>query len=647
MEITLKKMKLENFKGIKDLSLNFSKDTTIQGKNGIGKSTLFDAFLWCLFDKNANNEKDFSIKTLDEKGNIIPKLNHSVELVLSIDNEEKIIKKTLTEKYTKKRGQALTVFSGNTISYYVNDVPQKKKEYDLVINSLISESVFKLITNPFYFNNLHWETRRKELEKLISIDEIKNSLLSSKKYSLLSDIAKKQSIDEYNKLLKSKISKMKKDLDAFAIRIDEKSKEINLEVDLKHDYNKDIRKVKNEIAKIDNSLKNVEILENAKAKEIKQHYALITSKEQDAIKLYNLDKEKANKEIHEIKLQINNFEYEISDIKNKLIGLEKSKINYLQERKNKEIEIKELRTNYIEVYNKKPKLDNIETSCPTCGHEFDEFKINEIKTKFTETFNSEKATELKKITDKGKRLSDELNEIVSRIISADKDIASFEKLLRDKKDILKKLNARNIQEVDVPKSDKVLMLEKEIEELKAISFDEVTNSNSDLINKKDELQKTLLEIINNSNTQTIQIAIQNRIKELEEEEVKFAQQIADVEMMQIKAEEYLFELADTIEKSINDKFIGTSVKFKLFHKQINEGLKMTCDTYINGVPFKDANNSSKINAGIEIINVLTKHHEVKAPIWIDNAESITNIIDTDSQIIKLYVSKDASKLTVI
>jgi hypothetical protein len=49
------------------------------------------------------------------------------------------------------------------------------------------------------------------------------------------------------------------------------------------------------------------------------------------------------------------------------------------------------------------------------------------------------------------------------------------------------------------------------------------------------------------------------------------------------------------------------------------------------------NQAARLNAGLDIINTLCKHYDVYAPIVVDNSESNLNILDTDSQQIRLEV----------
>jgi hypothetical protein len=85
----------------------------------------------------------------------------------------------------------------------------------------------------------------------------------------------------------------------------------------------------------------------------------------------------------------------------------------------------------------------------------------------------------------------------------------------------------------------------------------------------------------------------------------------------------------------------------MFNILVNGGVEECCEAMVNGVPFgTNLNSGAKMNAGVDIINALCSYYQVKAPIFIDNRESVTKLISTDSQIISLVVSEEDKTLRI-
>ena len=256
MEIKILNLKLRNFKGVKELEINFDcKNTNIYGANATGKTTVFDAFKWLFFDKDSNDRKDFNIKTLDSNNNPIHFLEHEVEATLIIDGIDTTFKKVLQEKWVKKRGQTEQEFSGHETNYWIDEVPVKKKDYEEKINSLIPESLFKLITDPSYFNNqLKWTERRELLINIsganISDDEI---LDSKEEFKILKNNLDGRSIDDYKKVVQAKIKDLNKQKETIPVRIDELTNTLITEHEI------DYEKIEKEKAEYNQQLQAIEL----------------------------------------------------------------------------------------------------------------------------------------------------------------------------------------------------------------------------------------------------------------------------------------------------------------------------------------------------------------------------------------------------
>ncbi len=624
--IILKKLQLENFKGIKNLEINFNQTTNISGENGTGKTTIVDAFLWLLFDKDSTNRKDFQIKTLDENNNVIHGLNHSVTAQIEIDGKVKTIQKIYSENWTKKRGEAEKLLTGHSTNYIVDDVPLKKSEFLNFVNDLVQEDIFRIITNPFHFSNvMKWEERRNILTELVEDVEVK---ISGYLANLLQDKTDKE--------LKESLSFQKK-------KLNEKLEEIPSRID----------EVNNSIVTIDKSklnskdellkeLENIDKFFLGFADSRTKEKEIITKKRRELFQIKTDAEREKNNLIENLQSKKNKYKIQKQDAGFELERIIVNKETFGDSIKEIENQIKELKEEFEEISETQFVFDEAKTICPTCKQSLRVEVVEETKRGLKENFNLDKSTQLTKINEKGislnntlGKLKENLKEEIAKAETTEKSIEeATQMLLIIEKDIEK----ANSKKVELPES--YSLLEKEIEELES----KLNNSESDQIqtlrNRKDEISDSLQEIrdtekdIENNKKHVL------RIGELEADQTNISNQIADLEKGLFELESYTKAKAEELEKTINSKF--NFVKFKLFKQQINGGITEICEPLINGVPFADANNAAKYNAGIDIINTLSSHFQVKAPIFIDNREGINDLIDTELQIINLFVTKDKS-----
>ena len=133
-------------------------------------------------------------------------------------------------------------------------------------------------------------------------------------------------------------------------------------------------------------------------------------------------------------------------------------------------------------------------------------------------------------------------------------------------------------------------------------------------------------------------SIDERIADLEAKEKDLAKAYEDQQRIIYLCEEYTKTYVDMVSDKINQVF--SLAKFKLFERQINGGIAEACEVTIDGVPYGDLNSAAKINAGLDVINSLSEKLDLKVPVFIDNAESVNKLIETDTQLVRLAVSKD-------
>ena len=136
---------------------------------------------------------------------------------------------------------------------------------------------------------------------------------------------------------------------------------------------------------------------------------------------------------------------------------------------------------------------------------------------------------------------------------------------------------------------------------------------------------------------------EKEIASLEEKRIANNQKLADLEKWEFTALQFQKDKDAELLKRINGMF--RYVSFSFVNEQLNGGEKLTCVCTVNGTPFLDVNNAGQINAGIDIINAICTAKGVSAPIFVDNAESVNQIIPSLSQIIRLVVTTD-KELTI-
>lgn len=665
--VQLKRLSLLNFKGIRNLSIDFDNNTNIFGDNGTGKTTIFDSILWLLFGKDSTDRKDFELKTLDSENNVIPKIDHEVEGDFLVNSEAVTLKRVFREKWVKTKGSLEAEFSGNETLYYWNDVPMSQKQYNEKVGEIIDEKVFKLITSPTAFNSLKWQDRRDVLVKIAGEVSDADLAAGNEEYIALVAQLTNKSLDEYKKQIAATIKKAKDDIKMIPTRIDEverskpeavNAEEINAEIKAKESH---IENIENQLLDKSKAFDEVINQRNANQDEI---FKLARKVNTIVFEIAERAKNEANSgdsKVDQIQKQINDKKTnELQPAEQKIIRLKSEKVTLENNISNYEKSIKEKRELW-EVENAKNFIFSEDNAvCPCCERALDASTIENQKAELQTKFNANKKSILDGINADGKAISEKKNNAVAELSEVNLRIESGESFISSVKESITVLESdyesvKNNSETKVSVEDLIEKYTAENTELPDLKSQIATleskvfelpdaNANNDLRTQKQTINSEI-QVLRDSLKANDQIkAADVRIAELQKEESMLAQSIADVEKTQFVIENFIKLKIDTVEDRINEKF--SFVKFRLFKTQINGGVEECCDALINGVPFSDANTASKINAGIDIINSLCEFYNVSAPIIIDNRESIVKLIESPSQIINLFVSPEDKKLRI-
>lgn len=654
-QIKLLSMHIQNFKGCKDRTIEFGQTTRIIGDNGVGKSTVFDAYLWLLFDKNSKGVTNFAVRPLTESGETINNIEISVEATISVDNDEYKLRKTQKQKWVKKRGTDTREFQGNVNEFDINGYPKSQKEFKEFISGIVNEEVFPLISNPAAFTSLPWKEQRDILMQFVGdVSDVGIAETFGEKYLKLIPELKIANTDDILKKYTKAKNTLNKDMVEIPARIDEASKQLviadvgALEVE-KAAKEVALQKVEDELSGGNGKLEEI----NSKRQEImnlKFRISEIQNEENQNL----FDKSKALRDdlvtkedtLRSIKREIADTNSEIHSVHSKYEWSVKE-VKRLQE----EWKAEKAKT-FPEMVPMEPIPDSASV-CPTCGQnlpedviqknienyekkkqayedkyandliQFKERKKNKISE--IETAGTEAASDRDKCKSREEELRKSMVELDSKLAEAQKAYDSVqEELNRYPKiaDISEK--AEYLATVE-----KILVLEKEIE-----SMSSDTSGRTELEAKKavlkDEIAEIAGKILAADNTKA-----KERIAELEKERKEVGQKIAEQEQMIDLVEDFIRTKMNMISEKINGMF--SIVSFKLFDNQINGGLKETCTCTVNGVGHSDVNDGHEIIAGLDIINTFSEKFGVRCPIFIDRAGELNEIYipEMDNQLILL------------
>lgn len=644
MRFEIESLKMKNFKGLREQDVYFTNNTMISGPNASGKTTVVDAFSWLLFDKDSKGRANFEIKTLED-GEPIHGLDHLVEGTFAVDGVKMNLRKIYKEVWTKRRGESQETFTGHTTERFINDVPVKESEFKAKVGELIDEKEFKMLTDPLYFSQqLNWKDRRKALFGMaggIAKEEVIEANPELK--ALEADLEEKDT-DQLKAALAYQRKELNKKRENIPVKIETLNSTIK-EVDPEAvEFN--IRGLKSSIAKLEEQM-----MDASKASEEKLE-------KQD--KLYEL-KSRLKEIEHEVKSEIRDpdedLKAEISELKSKLREIESeasAKKRDVESLKKvvelEESQVEKLRADYKAEVGREVDLDSIKTECPTCNRPFEEGDIESEKEKMLENFHASQVERLESINEEGKAIKVELDRHKEELKEAEGELFGIVIEQSDLKTDMEFLEAK-LGKTKAPSLESLLAdheeyqaKKAEIERLQEEISDSSSNSQIDeLKKKKTEKEEELKMAEKELHQDEINKDTKAKIEELMDEEKELSQSISVVEQKQYLLDQFISTKAKLIEANVNDKF--DYVSFRLFKPQVNGALDETCDVLVDGVPFESANTAGQVNAGLDIINALCEHHDVYAPIFIDNRESVTDIIGVNSQVVNLVVSND-KELTV-
>lgn len=675
--IKLKNIRIQNFKGCKERMVEFGDNTRISGANATGKTTMFDAFTWLLFNKDSLGASQFDIRPKDSEGKMIDNVEISVEAVIAVGEEEYSLKKVQKQKWVKKRGTDTTEFQGNVNEFEINGYPKSEKEFKEFIGSVIDEKVFNLVTNPSAFNALPWKEQREMLMKFVgSFTDVQIAEEYKEKFTKLIPELRIASTDDILKKYAKAKNTLNKDMVEIPARIDEVSKQLVI-VDVGA---LEVEKAAKEVAlqKVEDELSGGV----GKLEEINNLRQQVIDLKMKSSEIQNRANEELSQKRSEVREKCNAAENEYRNISKEIHDMKHEKDSFIRQKDAAEHEKNRLLSEWkaekskifpdfvqLGAFVEPEPIKDSDLVCPTCGQELpEEVKQKRItdhnercerakadykarcetnKSKYEKNkveFDKQKEENLKRITENGQKAADAYREFQRKADDIQKDINALNVDLEVAKDSYMELKAEldklpSVADVSSDSDYKevqesIISLEEKVQELSRES-----TGRTELEARKrviqDEISEIELKIKSADNSK-----IEERIAELEAEKSEVGQKIAEQEQMIALTEDFIRTKMNRISSVINEKF--RIVSFKLFDNQINGGLKECCECTVNGIPFSSLNNGHRIIAGLDIIRSLSELNVVSCPVFIDNSEAVNenNFPEMQSQMIHLTVTDD-------
>lgn len=670
MKMILKSLHIENFKGIKSLDVNFSEKTKIKGQNAAGKTTIFDAFTWLLFNKNSAGEEKFNVRPLDKDGNRVDNVEIKVVAVLDVDGKEVELSKVQKQNWVKKRGTDTVTLQGNVNSFEIDGYPKSESDFKAYVSGLAqSEDMFKMLTNPQYFSSLKWKEQRDILMKLIAdFSDVELAKTDAKYAPLLDELEKAPSTDDIRSKFSKALTEWKKKRAEIPVRIDEAEKsKVDIDVAERELARADLTR---KIAEIDGKIANSgSAIGDLRSREMQLQFDMSGITQTMSGEL-SAKRRKLDDDIFDADEKIDDLHQKIQSAENQIMDNEKAISDADAERKNLGVKYN---AEKAKAFNEAPYqfdeskwvFDDSTTVCSLCGQKLPDDKIEQIKADFETRkakakadaeeklktdrfkFDTDKKVELNRLITLGTEKKNLITELTEKNAELQQSIESLKKqeqeTLAQKEELSKQLSQLP-EEADYSQNEEYAKLKAEhdevlakIEKLESEGADSVVD---ELKAEKSDLQARLDEVNAIVAKASMNVEIDERIAELQAEQKEIGQKVADQEQMLYLLEEFIRFKLDKISDSINSHF--KTVNFKLFEMQLNGGMKDCCECTVNGVDYSDLNSGHRIVAGLDIIRSLSEMYGVSCPIFVDNAESLNefNVPDMDAQLILLTVSED-------
>ena len=635
MKIELKSLDLVHFKCFPKLHLDFHEGVnSLFGANAAGKTSVYDALTWLLFNKDSAGNARPDIKPHHAPAGAMPE----VTAILEVDGEPIKLRKVLREKWEKPRGSSIERYAGDTRDYYIDDVPLTENAYKRRIAELIDERQIKLLTDVWAVTKgMHWKDRRTLLAEICGLPEDKQLLATAPQFAELTEKVGRRTVDEYKSVLMKQRKDMNANLNTLPVRVDECSRMVteleSLDFAAAHSESDRLQaerervqgelvkltnntlaaQARNELGALQNQLRELETENNA-------HLASqrVPVEDETPVLTAALDRAKCE-----------------ADRLTRTVAQERDLVL------NGETRLDDYRARWRAI-----DAETCGTTCPVCHQPLPQDMLETSQDAFAAHQKQRKDALL------------EDSKMVKQGIAAAKDrLLTAETALKTAQDEVQKAQiafdsytppviteAENLPDYN-RRGNAIRTLITDVEKrLYRLSGDTAAEK-SRLEAEHAELTRRKLESDAVLAKEQTLADTKKRIAELQAEQRTAASEVEQMDRLIAMCEEFTRYRVQAITESVNSKFRLT--RWRLFTEQVNGGLADCCEPMDrNGSTFEGTNNAMQINIGMDIIDTLSAHFGRRVPLFVDNAESVTHLQPIGSQVVRLVVSEQDKELRI-
>ena len=629
MKIEIKSMTLQNFKKVRSQHIDFSHNMVISGANKVGKTTIYDAYLWAIF--GVTSKKNATVQPLDVNNEVIHHLETSVTVVLNYNDEREIkVQRILSENW-KGKGTIEEKLQSTTQERLINDVPLSQKDFNTKLEELCPLNKWLVLSIINIFMSYKVDDRRKMLMSLageLNEEELMKSyplvykgIIEDKKQLndlLLQQNTTKKKADEELKLIPAKVQAQE------ALRIDVNFEELKAQK----------TKLDTDIAAIDAALEGV----SEKDPEMEEYLKKLQA--------YNEKVSKAQKAWQDTKIKaIDNLTKLISSASTALLEAKNLYTTNSKAYNNNKTSLAEVSIkfdNKIKEWNNanEKEFDYKQTDvCPVCGRPYtDDMKATEYEHAVAE-YNENKSNILIKIQNEAAELKQQMLVLKGNIntyeqITKVQDEECVEKAQLRYNGLINQRNEAYNQTWEST-SEKV-SFDNELAEIEAskptIKIDATIEENKE---KKKNLTSLRDKLVNQIAGEETNKRIDAEKEKLNNRSIELSQIIADCSevIRQIKA--YKKEKINLVEEKVNSYF--SLIRWKFYEQnKTNDDEKEICTAIDkDGIDYDNTNDGTVIDMGVDIISGISKASNIFVPLFVDRKESAEYIVHTEQQTICL------------